>query len=446
MTVMTPLVQSLPNSGSRCLPAGARIGIATQTAVANTSNKCQVAPQSGNVKMSGPYYFMVHAHQPPDVNRQAQNSNVLYCQQPPVRASDPVVASADLTPMGESKLAGGRRQRRKRIMSDTGVSQAVPDDELQEMRAAVMDMLRTQEGNQSVISSQKLHDIKANILENMSSRDNPPLVASDSEHSDQNTAKKAHDYFDKSVSYENNFVEKWKADEAIARLSSDTISQHHSVFAWLTRPSESLWPIAASKHGCRVVQKALDVLCLQERIVLAYGLRGHVCEALESPHANHVLQKLVDVVDPTYLKFVIEEMKGMGAFFARRRFGCRVVERLLEHCPSEYLAELVDEILQDAERLSRHPYGNFVMQHIFRYGTVEQKHRLVLLLREDVARLARHRHASHVVEAAFTNCAREDTLQLMEALNSELSNASRPRCGGIAARELLEQLPTGYAR
>ncbi|CAE8583209.1 unnamed protein product, partial [Polarella glacialis] len=45
--------------------------------------------------------------------------------------------------------------------------------------------------------------------------------------------------------------------------------------------------MALDPRGCRLVQRALELAGDHEQVFLARELRGHVREALESPHANH---------------------------------------------------------------------------------------------------------------------------------------------------------------
>jgi len=238
-------------------------------------------------------------------------------------------------------------------------------------------------------------------------------------------------------------ISRAEADAAIERLvavsaepileGEEASVERRELVDWITSKA---WPMAAMRHGTRIVQKAFDVLESTDKVLLAEGLKGHVQEALESPHANHVLQKCVETMPPAQIRFVLEEMVGYGAFFARRRFGCRVIERLLEHCPGPYVASLIDEILADAEKLCRHPFGNFVVQHVLEHGTVEQQKQVADILRANILHLARHRIASHVVEAAFVHCACEDKQALVEAMGTDTTDLSRTRYGSFVVREM----------
>ena len=66
------------------------------------------------------------------------------------------------------------------------------------------------------------------------------------------------------------------------------------------------WNLANSKNGTRLVQTALDVADYQEKQLLASSFQGRVWVALKSPHANHVLQKIVALMPPEKMQFVID--------------------------------------------------------------------------------------------------------------------------------------------
>merc|ERR1712023_89865 len=88
------------------------------------------------------------------------------------------------------------------------------------------------------------------------------------------------------------------------------------------------WQLSRDAQGTFEVQKALDDCTNdEERAVLAAQLRGHVFEATQCPHANHVLRKIITLLPPAALNFVIMELMAEGRNgiieLARHRFGCR---------------------------------------------------------------------------------------------------------------------------
>mmetsp|Transcript_82125 Transcript_82125/g.249092 ORF Transcript_82125/g.249092 Transcript_82125/m.249092 type:complete len:570 (+) Transcript_82125:58-1767(+) len=201
---------------------------------------------------------------------------------------------------------------------------------------------------------------------------------------------------------------------------------------------------ALAATGCRVVQLALEVAERRAAEELVAELHGHVQEAIESPHANYVIQKVIEAMPVTLSSFVAEELRGVGPAVARHRYGCRVLCRLLEHTSgSAGLAEVVDELLAQAAELCRHSFGHHVMQSLLEHGQPAQQRRVVAALREDLLGHARHRCASHVVEAALAHCPAADQAAVAAGLLGDGDGPDRMvalaqnQFGSFVARALL---------
>lgn len=173
--------------------------------------------------------------------------------------------------------------------------------------------------------------------------------------------------------------------------------------------------------GCRVVQSALDVASSSVKEALLDELHGCVLSALSSPHANFVIQKVIEVFPVSSTNFVAEELATFAAEVARHRFGCRVLSRLVEHhlcsaSSSPATNNLVDELLLGADQLIRHNFARHVLELILEHGSQENKHSLAEIIRTNIFDYAKHRSASYVVEKAFAFCAAGD----IEAMSREL--------------------------
>jgi len=179
-------------------------------------------------------------------------------------------------------------------------------------------------------------------------------------------------------------------------------------------------------------------------MALASELRGHVVEALRSPHANFVLQKCVATLEPEALQFVIDEIAcGSAEKAAKHKFGCRVFQRLIERCPAAQVSELVDAVIADFTAVSRHPYGNYVMQHLLEHATFEQRHRLSQLVESDVRGLAADAFGVTVVSGVLSKAPREGQVRVARALLREqglLMFVACSRHGHVAATRTLQVL------
>lgn len=156
--------------------------------------------------------------------------------------------------------------------------------------------------------------------------------------------------------------------------------------------------LSFAKHGCRVIQKAVEVGQKDEQADLVEELKGSIIELYKSPHGNHVIAKMIECLPVSSLQFILDEVQGSMIELAKHQYGCRLAERLLEYCPD---AQPLKELLLEAEPLCRHAYGNFVIQHIFVHGSQEWKDQIAEQLVGVLPQLAKHRTASHVVQSAL---------------------------------------------
>jgi len=209
----------------------------------------------------------------------------------------------------------------------------------------------------------------------------------------------------------------------------------------------NVWHLSRNAQGCRLVQEVLDTCSPDVQLGMALELKGHVREALRCPHANHVVQKLVSVLQPTDIQFVVDELVSTGRMlvsqFARHRFGCRVLERLLERCSAQQVQPLVQEVVQDAVALAAHAYGNYVVQHVLEHGSAACIRELSASLGAYVSTLGHDPYASAVVAKALARGPVDVRLELackLHACPGLLLAMARTRHGHLAARQVLELL------
>jgi len=190
------------------------------------------------------------------------------------------------------------------------------------------------------------------------------------------------------------------------------------------------------------VQLALQVADRKSSAELAEELRGHVGEAIRSPHANYVIQKVIEVLPMAQANFIAEELCGIGVEVARHRYGCRILCRLLEHCATDTgPIKLIDEVLAGVGGLCRHSFGHYVIQSILEHGTPEQRHTIAAALRSEFARSVQNRNACYVIENALSYCSTEDRQALIEGLLSgssgRLAALAQHQFGSHVVRALL---------
>jgi len=209
------------------------------------------------------------------------------------------------------------------------------------------------------------------------------------------------------------------ADEACVELAAQIEAGGVARQAAIEALVGNIAELSFDASACRVVQKAIEFGDENEVIALSSELQGSVREAIRSPHANHVVQKIVEVLPASSLGFVVEEVLGAGAEFARHRYGCRVLCRLVQRHSETSIAhmdELMEELLSDASDLARNTSGHHVIEMVLQTGSVYQRHMIFCSLSSDLARNAKNRNATYVVERALTSCEDDDRRILVQEL------------------------------
>jgi hypothetical protein len=230
------------------------------------------------------------------------------------------------------------------------------------------------------------------------------------------------------------------------------------VRTWLTQNElqKNVCKLAAEPRTSRIVQLALQIAASEnDGLVKKYvgELKDWVKEAVDSPHANHVLQKAIEYARPSFLPFVVPELLACfssPAEIAKHQYGCRVLERLLEHFEPEALQEIVYGIVKDprtVEELSKNMFASFVLQHILEYGEAGSRQRIVeALCTKFLPVAAKNQYARGVLDKALTYGSPQDQHRLAaklvdEGLVCELAAARAP--GSDAAVRVFQVLPRG---
>jgi mRNA-binding protein PUF3 len=216
-----------------------------------------------------------------------------------------------------------------------------------------------------------------------------------------------------------------------------------------TKVVGNVWMLSRDAKGCHYVQEAIEQADSDEtRQALAMELKGHVSEALECPHAHHVLQKCITTLRPHAMEFILSELQinREVTAVARHKFGCRVLMRLLEHCKENQMETLESFLTADAVDLCVHKYGNYVIQHLIEHGSDESRWALIAVLVRHASKLALDSTAVSVVNKTFEICCPEDCRRLalgLQSCQNLLLRLCRSRRGHQVVKAVLQHLPPG---
>jgi hypothetical protein len=184
-----------------------------------------------------------------------------------------------------------------------------------------------------------------------------------------------------------------------------------------------IWYLSADEDGCFLVQNALKAAPRRLQEEMAVELYGHVRDAINSPHANFVIQVLVEILPVPSTAFIAHELAGLATWVARHQYGCRILIRLLEHSTSQdSTIALVNELLPHSQALMKHKFGHYVVRAVLEHGLTEQRRHVAAAMHghgcdwDEVLKNATNRNASTVFEAALAFCSRDDQQCFCECL------------------------------
>ena len=93
------------------------------------------------------------------------------------------------------------------------------------------------------------------------------------------------------------------------------LSQRFFIFFLLFQLRAHVQPLALQMYGCRVIQKALESIPLEQQKLIIAELEGNVLRCVKDQNGNHVVQKCIETVEPSCLQFIIESFRGQVCIY-----------------------------------------------------------------------------------------------------------------------------------
>eukprot|EP01064_Diplonema_japonicum_P025462 TRINITY_DN36892_c0_g1_i1.p1 TRINITY_DN36892_c0_g1~~TRINITY_DN36892_c0_g1_i1.p1 ORF type:complete len:657 (+),score=101.07 TRINITY_DN36892_c0_g1_i1:152-1972(+) len=185
-------------------------------------------------------------------------------------------------------------------------------------------------------------------------------------------------------------------------------------------------------YGCRVVQKALDLVPHELQQVVLSELQGHVPECVVDQNGNHVIQKCVECL-PGQSAFIIQSFLTRVDTLATHPYGCRVLQKILEYGkqnPQSQLAQstanVLHEIIRNVQMLVMNQNGNYVVQHVMTNTPPHYAQAIVNSLTPMFVKLSCHKFASNVAEKVYHHATPEQRVRIVQTICQPTTPGAEP--------------------
>ncbi|ROT38538.1 ARM repeat-containing protein [Sodiomyces alkalinus F11] len=205
-----------------------------------------------------------------------------------------------------------------------------------------------------------------------------------------------------------------------------------------------------NKYACRVVQKALEQILVEQRAELTQELEPNILPLIRDEFGNHVVQQVIQYVPNQHFGFIPRAVRSMVRQLSEERHACRVIQRLLEYAKAEDKEAILAEIHDAVQHLVSNEYGNYVAQHVVRYGKPADREKIISFVLGRLVALSKHKYASNVVEKCIEFGAAEDRVKIAQAFlkhGSDGTNAVpalyKDNFGNYVIQKLLKKFEDG---
>lgn len=184
-----------------------------------------------------------------------------------------------------------------------------------------------------------------------------------------------------------------------------------------------LVPIALNMHGTRAVQKMLEFLVPSNDeppspaiFTIIKAIRNHVVELIKDLNGNHVIQKCIYLLSPTFNQFIYDSVSSRVIEVATHRHGCCVLQRCIDNASDNQKRQLAHAITEAAPRLVQDPFGNYVIQYVLDLAIPEYTSLVIKKFMGRICTLSVQKFSSNVIEKCIRNATKFTRRQLIEEL------------------------------
>ncbi|SCU84545.1 LAFA_0D10550g1_1 [Lachancea sp. 'fantastica'] len=175
--------------------------------------------------------------------------------------------------------------------------------------------------------------------------------------------------------------------------------------------------LCKDQHGCRFLQKQLDIEGPEAANIIYEETKDHVVELMTDSFGNYLIQKLLERMSSEQRLELVKSSANNFVYIALDPHGTRALQKLVECISTEEEAHLVVDSLHDSVvELSRDLNGNHVVQKCLQKLKPSDSQFIFDAATEACVKIATHRHGCCVLQRCLDHGSRKQFDQLCERI------------------------------
>ena len=178
-----------------------------------------------------------------------------------------------------------------------------------------------------------------------------------------------------------------------------------------------IYSLCKDQHGCRFLQKQLDLLGKEAADSIFEEIKEHTVELMTDSFGNYLIQKLIEKITSEQKIELSEIAAPKFVEIALNPHGTRALQKLIECTNTDKEAQIVIDSLSDSViSLSKDLNGNHVIQKCLQTLKPEHFQFIFDAICDDCVTIATHRHGCCVLQRCLDFGTKEQCTMLCDKL------------------------------
>ncbi|SCU87472.1 LAMI_0D06194g1_1 [Lachancea mirantina] len=200
----------------------------------------------------------------------------------------------------------------------------------------------------------------------------------------------------------------------------------------------NIYSLCKDQHGCRFLQRQLDIDGTKAATSIFEEVKEHVVELMTDSFGNYLIQKLLERVSDEQRLTLVKSSAQSFVEVSLDPHGTRALQKLVECINCEEEAKLiVDSLSGSVAELSRDLNGNHVVQKCLQKLNANDTQFIFDAACHDCVKIATHRHGCCVLQRCLDHSSKEQSRQLCENVVSNVDLLATDPFGNYVIQYIL---------